>query len=182
MSLQTREPIEHVTLNPSFMPVTELVGRVKRGELDLDPPYQRGRIWTPDQRVGLVLTWLRGLPAGVVILSDRCSHEWTSAHPDMNPNTNADEPWWACIDGKQRISTAVEWFDNRIAVPASWLPTDHVETTEKTGDGPYVRHRDLTRKGQRLFDRHAALLIAETRQCATLADEAALYLLVNDQP
>lgn len=179
MTLQTRAPLEHTSLNPSFMPAAELVGRVEHGELTLDPPYQRGPVWTLDQRMALVQTWLRGLPAGVVILADRCNPAWSAAHPERNPDTTEGEPQWACVDGKQRITTAVMWFRGDFAVPASWLPADHTKTAEDTADGPYVRHTHLTPKGRRIFERRAALLIATSRDCATLADEASFYLLVN---
>ncbi|MFF1301136.1 hypothetical protein, partial [Streptomyces sp. NPDC058296] len=54
-----------------------------------------------------------------------------------------------------------------------------VDTTEETDDGPYVRQNGLTLKGQRFMERYCSLLVAETKDCATEADEAAFYLLVN---
>lgn len=178
MTLQTIAPLSHTTLNPSYQSARWLARRVQDGELDLNPPYQRGHAWTDDQRIALVHTWLRGLPAGVVILADRCNAAWAKANPDHDPYADG-EPLWACVDGKQRLTTAVKWFGNEFAIPASWLPTDHVDTTEDTDDGPYVRHDSLTLKGQRFMERYCSLLVAETRDCATEADEAAFYLLVN---
>jgi len=175
---QTAAPLNHVSLNPSYQSARWLAQRVRDGEITLDPPYQRGDKWTDDQRIALVHTWLRGLPAGVVILADRCNGAWAKANPGRDPY-ETDEPVWACVDGKQRLTTAVLWFNSEFAVPASWLPADHVDTTEDTGDGPYVRHDGLTLKGQRFMERYCSLLVAETRDCATEADEAAFYLLVN---
>ena len=34
--------------------------------LDLNPPYQRGRVWTTDQKIALVRSWLIGVPTGRV--------------------------------------------------------------------------------------------------------------------
>lgn len=179
MTRQTTAPLDHSSLSPSFQSARWLARRVQDGEITLDPPYQRGAVWTEDQRIALVQSWLRGLPAGVVILSDRCTSAWAAANPDCDPNTHEGEAWWACVDGKQRITTAVMWFHDEFAVPASWLPADYAAATEDTDDGPYVRQSGLTPKGQRFMERHCSLLVAETRDCATEVDEAAFYLLVN---
>lgn len=178
MTRQTSEPIDHVSLNPSFQSARWLARRVQDGEITLDLPYQRGKVWDLDQRVALIQSWMRGLPAGVIILADRCNAAWATANPGRDPYETG-ESLWACVDGKQRLSTAVAWFSSEFAVPASWFPADHVATTEDTNDGPYVRQSGLTLKGQRFTERHCALLVAETKDCATEADEAAFYLLVN---
>ena len=179
MTRQTAQPIEHLSLNPSFVPVLQLVNEVGRGELTLDPPYQRGDQWSAAQRLGLVETWLRGLCAGVVILADRTNPAWIAAHPDRNAENTADESWSACIDGRQRITTAVMLYRSEIAIPASWLPEDHIQSVEQTDDGPYTRFDRLTLKGRLVLERRASLLVSTAKECATLADEAAMYLLVN---
>ncbi|MEU8829359.1 DUF262 domain-containing protein [Streptomyces sp900116325] len=174
MTRQTAAPFDHVSLNPSFQSAHTLAVNVERGELILDPPYQRGSVWTLDQRIALVQTWLRGLPAGVIILSDRGSGAWSGPDP-----YETGQGIWACVDGKQRLTTAIMWFGNQFAIPASWVPADFVETTEDTDDGPYIRYGGMAQKGQRFLDLRCQLLIAETKNCATEADEAAFYLLVN---
>jgi hypothetical protein len=171
---QIAEPFDHVSLSPSFQSARWLARRIVDGEIDANPPYQRGSVWTEDQRIALVQTWMRGLPAGVVILADRGNGAWTGNDP-----WQTGQGMWAVVDGKQRLTTAVMWFGSEFAIPASWLPVDHVETTEGTADGPYVRHNGLTLKGQRFMERYCSLLVAETKDCATEADEAAFYVLVN---
>lgn len=178
MTRQTAAPFEHVSLNPSFQSAAWLARRVVEGEIDANPAYQRGSVWSRDQRIALVQTWLRGLPAGVVILADRCNRKWATANPDSDPYETG-KGIWAVVDGKQRLTTAVAWFGSEFAIPASWLPADHIETVEETEDGPYVRQNGLTLKGQRFMERYCSLLVAETKDCATEADEAAFYLLVN---
>lgn len=178
MTRQTAAPLSHTSLNPSYQSARWLARRVQEGQINLDPPYQRGTVWTDDQRTALVQTWLRGLPAGVVILADRCNAAWAKANPGHDPYETG-EALWACVDGKQRLTTAIMWFNSAFAIPASWLPADHVDSTEPTPDGPYVRHNELTLKGQRFMERYCSLLVAETKDCATEADEAAFYLLVN---
>ncbi|MFE4512594.1 DUF262 domain-containing protein [Kitasatospora sp. NPDC056783] len=159
MTLQTDRPLEYRSLHPTYKSVSELVKRVDEGKLDLAPPYQRGHVWTPVQRLGLVKSWLLGVSAGVVVLSDRTNPTWTSTHPDRNPNNTVDEHWWACVDGKQRITTALLWQHGELAIPASWLPDDHIASTHQTADGPYVYRSELTPKGRLLFDRHAGLQV-----------------------
>lgn len=178
MTRQTAAPFDHVSLNPSFQSAAWLARRVVEGEIEANPPYQRGGVWTEEQRIALVQTWLRGLPAGVVILADRCNSKWAAGNPGKDPYETG-QGIWAVVDGKQRLTTAVMWFGSEFAIPASWLPADHVDTIEETDDGPYVRHNGLTLKGQRFMDRYCSLLVAETKDCATEADEAAFYLLVN---
>jgi hypothetical protein len=178
MTRQTLAPLDHTSLTPSFQSARWLARRIQEGEITLDPPYQRGDEWSGDQRIALVHTWLRGLPAGVVILADRCNPAWAEANPGRDPYVTG-EALWACVDGKQRLTTAVMWFSSEFAIPASWLPADHVATAEDTADGPYVRQSSLTDKGRRFMERYCSLLVAETKECATEADEAAFYLLVN---
>lgn len=178
MTRQTAEPVDHISLNPTYRPAYGLTGLVHSGALSLDPPYQRGSVWTLDQRIALVESWLRGLPAGVVILADRGTELWRRANRGANPYETG-KGIWAVIDGKQRLTTAIMWFAGEFAVPASWVPADFVETTEETDDGPYVRYNCMTRRGQRFMENYCSLMVAETRDCATVADEARFYLLVN---
>jgi hypothetical protein len=174
MTRQTAAPIDHLSLAPTYREVYGFVQHINEGALLLDPPYQRGSVWTLDQRIALVESWLRGLPAGVVILSDRATGRWTAGDP-----YETGLGIWACVDGKQRLTTARMWFAGEFAIPASWLPADYVRETEDTEDGPYVRFTGLTETGVRFVKRRCGLRIAETRDCATEADEARFYLLVN---
>lgn len=174
MTWQTAEPIDHLSLAPTYREAYGFVQHINEGALLLDPPYQRGSVWTEDQRVALVESWLRGLPAGVVILSDRSTGRWTDGDP-----SETGLGIWACVDGKQRLTTARMWFAGEFATPASWFPGDYVAETEDTEDGPYVRFTGLTDKGQRFVKRRCGLMVAETRDCTTVTDEARFYLLVN---
>lgn len=178
MTRQTTKPLEHINLNPSARQAREVARTVTDGHTLLDPPYQRGNVWTGDQRVALIESWLRGLPAGVLILSDRGTEAWRLANPGLDPY-EIGGAFWAVIDGKQRLTTALMWFNGELAVPASWFPAAHVEATEATDDGPYVRYTGLTAPGQRIFANRALFMVAETKACATEADEARFYLLVN---
>ncbi|MEV7654642.1 DUF262 domain-containing protein [Streptomyces anulatus] len=177
MTRQTPAPLVHLSLSASDRQVRELARSFRETfGLDLQPPYQRGRVWSDDQKVALIRSWLTGTPTGVVIFNDRATAEWQAAN-GYDP-TERGEPIYACIDGQQRISTAVDWFEDRLAVPASWFEADDVTATEDTADGPYVRWSGLTLSRQRHFANRALLTVAAAR-VATIQEEAAIYLLVN---
>jgi hypothetical protein len=177
LSRQTRRPLEHHNLRTSDRSPREIATSFRDTfGLDLNPEYQRGDVWTEDQRVALIRSWLTGTPTGVVIFNDRTTPEWKQAN-GYDP-TDRGEPMYACIDGKQRITTAYMWYDDALAVPASWFPADVVTSTENTEDGPYVRISGLTKSARLKFANRAHLSIAMAK-VATVADEAEIYLLVN---
>lgn len=178
MTRQTTTPLVHTNLGATYRRAQE-IARTFRDDLglDLDAPYQRGDVWTDDQRIALIRSWLTGVPTGTVLLADRCTDVWRDAHGGKSPLDNGD-PMYAVIDGKQRITTALMWFDGHLAVPASWFAAEYVATAEGTDDGPYVRHSGLTRVGQNMLVNRALIQVAEA-QPATIEEEAAIYLLVN---
>ena len=176
MTLQTTAPIKCITPASSQRQAFSLAQDVAEGKLDLDPPYQRGQVWDLDQRRSLVFAWLKGTPTGVVILSHRGNDLWAQATEDVYA-TGA--PVWACVDGKQRVSTAIAWVNDDFAVPASWFPDEWVAVTEDTSDGSYLRHSGLTGTGRRKLDNRAGLLVCTYDAAATVSDEAGMYLLVN---
>ncbi|MET9779250.1 DUF262 domain-containing protein [Streptomyces sp. NPDC006367] len=177
MSRQTSRPLEHHNLRTSDRSPRELATSFRDTfGLDLDPAYQRGDVWTEDQRVALIRSWLTGTPTGVVILNDRTTPDWKDAN-GYDP-TDQGEPMYACIDGRQRITTAYLWYDGELAVPASWFPASDVTTVEETSDGPYVRISGLTKSARLKFANRAHLSIAMAK-VATVAEEAEIYLLVN---
>lgn len=173
MTRQTTEPLYHMSLGATNRFAEFFVRTVERGDMTLDAPYQRGLVWTDDQRIALVRSWMMGLPIPVVIINDRTHGAWVRnvADEDLGPA-------YAVIDGKQRICTAIAWFAGDFAVPASWFPPEHVETTEDTDDGPYVRYTGLNRVGQRFAENRCVLPCAEGR-LESVEAEAEVYLLVN---
>ena len=174
MTRQTTAPLVHLGLSASNRQASEIARSFRDTfGLDLNPPYQRGRVWTVDQKIALIRSWLTGVPTGVVILNDRSTEEWMNAN-----GRDETAPMYACIDGQQRITTAYEWFGNELAVPATWFAAGDVITTEDTDDGPYIRQSGLALPRRRLFANRAHLQVAEA--CvATVQEEAAIYLLVN---
>lgn len=173
MTRQTTAPLEHISLGATNRFVEFFVRTVERGDMILDAPYQRGDVWTPDQQIALVRSWLMGIPVPAVIINDRTSPWWSEANPDAELGSA-----YAVIDGKQRILAGIAWLSGGLAVPASWFPAEHVETTEDTDDGSYVRYTGLTRVGQRFSENRATLPCAEGK-LPTVRAEAEVYCLVN---
>lgn len=177
MTRQTTTPLTHTTLSATYRAARELARLVTDTDLDLNPPYQRANVWNPDQRIALIRSWLIGIPSGTVILSDRATNAWAKANGAHVYDSGA--PFLACVDGKQRITTACLWFEGELAAPASWFEPRFIDTVEDSVDGPYVRYSGLSKVGRRMIDSRATFQVAEARTCSTIADEAAIYLLVN---
>ncbi len=171
MTRQTSKPLEHRSLNATNREAIGLARLVQEGDLLLDTPYQRGDVWTLDQRIALVESWLMGLPIPAMIINDRMTSSWERSGDKLGPA-------YAMIDGKQRTLTAIAWFGGDYAVPASWFPAEEIDVSEDTDDGPYVRFTGLTLVGQRRFMRRAQIPVCEAR-AASLEEEAQIYLLVN---
>ncbi|MFI7329456.1 hypothetical protein ACIBQ3_33060 [Streptomyces rubiginosohelvolus] len=93
---------------------------------------------------------------------DRATTEWQEA--SRYDPAGRGEPIDACIDGQQRISGAIDWFEDQVAVPASWFNADDVTATEDTVDGPCVRWSGLTLPWQRHFADRALLTVALSGQ------------------
>jgi hypothetical protein len=176
MTRQSTAPLTHTSLQASNRQARETARSATEGLLDLNAPYQRGSVWTLDQRIALVRSWLLGIPVPAVLVNNRCTDLWRRANGSSPLDTG--KGMWACVDGKQRIESAIAWFEGDFAVPASWFEADRVETVEETEDGPYVRYSGLTQAGQRIFVNRAFLPVIEA-QVATVEDEADLYLLIN---
>lgn len=175
MTRQTSAPLPDYQLNASNRTARE-VARQMAPQMDLNPPYQRGSVWTLDQRIALVKSWVMGVPIPAIIINDRANHGWVAEMGHRVYDEN--EPVWAAVDGKQRIETAIAWFERDLAVPMSWFPKEHVDTAVQTDDGLYVTYRGLSGPGQRIMGNGAMLAIVEAK-LPSLRAEAALYLLVN---
>lgn len=172
MTLQTPAPIKHHTLPISASTARGLADRLHEGDLIVDPPYQRGSVWTTHQRIALIRSLLAGTPIPAIIINER----FYAARRGSTEFT-IDSPA-AVIDGRQRLEALHAWFHGDLAVPASWFAPEDVLDTVDTEDGPYVRYRDLTKPVQRDFATGRTVPLV-TVTLDTVAEEAALYVLVE---
>jgi len=74
--------------------------------LDLDPDFQRGHVWTPEQQVRYVEFILRGGASGRDIQTN-CVN-WNSVVKPQGP--------YVLVDGKQRLTAALAFLNNEFAV------------------------------------------------------------------
>ncbi|MER6230970.1 DUF262 domain-containing protein [Streptomyces sp. NPDC001616] len=179
MTRQTETPIVYTNFEIKHERASALARLVESGDLDLKPSYQRGSVWTLDQRIALVESWLRGISVGSVVLADRWNHQWRDADGKLF-DVETGRPSLACVDGQQRITTARMWFADEFAVPASWFPVEHVERTEDTDDGPYVRFSYLSRSGRNKLTLEASIQSETVKTATCIEDEARIYLLRNE--
>lgn len=176
MTRQTAQPLTRLPINASSIPLTTLVAYVETGRIDLDAPYQRGDVWTVDQRVALVYSWLTGATVPSITINDRSGNVWTDL--DVFDIGQTDRGIWAVIDGRQRLTTVVMWMRGEFAVPASWFPAERVAQVEETDDGPYVRYTGLTELGRR-GGTDRTIVPVGIGEFASVKAEAGIYLLLN---
>jgi hypothetical protein len=171
MTRQLDKPIAHLSLAPYNRFAEEVYHQHAEGRILLDPPYQRASVWTTDQRLDLMFSYLSGYPTGTLIFNDRAGARWAG-----------ERFTYAVVDGRQRLETAIAWFDGGLFIPATWLPESliaiPVSQARDVGDGPYVCCRDLNDNGQRYVS-NAMPMPVYNAKVATIEDEARIYRLVN---
>jgi hypothetical protein len=168
MTYQTNEPIEHLNLSPTARTIKGQFDLLMSGDMTADTPYQRGAVWTEEQRILLIKSIIAGTPIPALIIADRSS----------SPTWTVEDPYYAVIDGKQRLLTLKAWFTNTIAVPASWFTPEDVGSTIDTDDGPYVTYEGLSVVRRRWFNNIATIPVVECT-AKSVQEEAEIYLRVN---
>ena len=167
-TMQTAAPLEQLSLQATNRPARELARLALSGDMELAAPYQRSSVWTARQRINLVRSWATRIPVPAVVINNRGTNDWTGERSF----------YCSVVDGKQRIETAVAWFDGKLAVPSSWFEAGACLTVVATGDGDYVTFDGLHETQQRRFSNWAQLPVLEA-QLPTVAAEAELYELIN---
>ena len=96
MTYQTSEPVRDMRMSVSGLTWGDIVRQVQAGELSYDLPYQRGEVWTTEQRIMLIYSILSGTPVPALIINQRPWTETIAADGTQLPSA-------AVIDGKQRL-------------------------------------------------------------------------------
>lgn len=160
-------------LYPSNRSAREVSGEFMLSQLDMNPPYQRGHVWTDEQRRALIKSWIMGIPVGAVILNKRDTEEWRK---NTGYEATGVGDVWGVVDGKQRIETARMWFNGEIRVPLSWFHESDVDDwADSLG---LVSYRGLALPMQRHQGTSWFLPVIEGT-LPTPEAEAELFLLVN---
>lgn len=83
--------------------------QVAEANLDIDPDFQRGHVWSDEQRVQWLQHLLRGGRNGRVIYLN---------HPGWQDDCDGD---FVLVDGKQRVSAIAAFKQNKIRVFGSYF-------------------------------------------------------------
>jgi hypothetical protein len=173
MTRHTSQPLDRLQLDPTNEPLIQLVHQLQRGNIDVNPPYQRLPVWKLDQRIAFMQSVFTGTPLPAIIANRR-------------PKSGMKR--WI-IDGQQRIRTATAWFENELLVPATWFdPEDVVNPVdiqpgsklakEYADTGLYVSFEGLSEGEQAHIEARAAIPV-HTGHLPGERAEADVYLRVN---
>lgn len=75
--------------------VDTLVNMYRRGRLNLNPPWQRGEVWSPKKKKAVIESLMLGIPLPAIIL-----------------HKNSETGMHEVIDGQQRLRSIVQFADN----------------------------------------------------------------------
>lgn len=119
--------------------IETLVNRIKSGDMDLQPDFQRGEIWPPQKKKKLIDSILRGwrIPPIHVVRSSKVIDE--------------------VLDGQQRLAAIRDFYDNVIAIDGKIEPFD---STISELDG--MCYRDLSKEWQRRFRQYPINIVRLT--------------------
>lgn len=113
---------------------------------DLNAPYQRGSVWTLDQRQALIKSLYMGLPVGSVVVS-------------VLPYRPGGASY-RIVDGKQRVETVRMFVADEFPIPFEWLrqadypsPLPRVLTEGST----VIFYSEASERFRRWFDMGASL-------------------------
>ena len=155
-----QNPLVRLQLQQTNRPLDVLLHWRNERLLNLSPPYQRGDVWGTTRRVNFIRSLLLGIPIASVIVNDRFGAEW------------ADDLQFVVIDGKQRCTTLLMFFDGSLRIPCGWLDPRWVETAQEL-----VSWADLSEVGRRKFGNYA-MPFSEGR-LASIEAEREVFELVN---
>jgi hypothetical protein len=82
-------------------PIQVLYDLYKKGRIELQPSYQRSRVWTDDLRYGLMDSINQEFPIGLVMLN---------VVPHIDEDNNKIDRY-EVVDGQQRMRTILEYVD-----------------------------------------------------------------------
>jgi len=149
--------------------VKRCVGEVINFILDPDfpfefnPAYQRGAVWSVEQKRNLWKSLLMGLPVGAVFINQRGDHSFGA------------EKTYHVVDGQQRLRALLEFRQGLYGLPRDWFEDDWVAPDY---EGEFVTFDGLSRNGWSCIRKEATIIWLETT-LKTEAEEAEMYLLIN---
>ena len=80
---------------------------VKESNLQLEPDFQRGHVWTPEQQIRYIEFCLKG---------GKSSRDLLFNDPNWTNNTCEDYTDFVLVDGLQRLTAVLKFLRNELAV------------------------------------------------------------------
>lgn len=119
--------------------IETLVNRIENGDMDLQPDFQRGEIWTENKKQKLIDSILRG---------------WKIPPIHVVHNSQAIDE---VLDGQQRLVAIRDFFTNKISINGQIEPKDSM-LDELDG----LRYYELPKDWQRRFRQYSIVIIRLT--------------------
>jgi uncharacterized protein with ParB-like and HNH nuclease domain len=110
---------------------------LKEFNLDMDPDFQRGYVWTTEQKIRFVEYGLRGGKSGMDILTN-CPG-WQG---------RGDLGDFVLVDGKQRINAVLGFVNNEFPVFGKYYFRDFTDTMDLIRSRFYLHVNDLETREQ----------------------------------
>lgn len=101
----TFEENEDIRLYYSNITIESLIHRCLSAGIDMNPEYQRGNVWSAEEKQALLDSIFMHAEIGRFVIR--------SKEPDYNVDLN--EYLYEIVDGKQRLSTIIDFYLNRLA-------------------------------------------------------------------
>jgi hypothetical protein len=79
----------------------------EKGQLNLDPPYQRRSVWSPRDKRYFIDTILNNYPAPPIFLHKTLDDKGRSTYH--------------VVDGKQRLQTIIDFTENKVRIPDDFI-------------------------------------------------------------
>ncbi len=94
-------------------------------KVELQPDFQRGYVWTPEQQISYIENMLQGVIYGRDVWFN--SPSWGSFEDTENNPL-------VCVDGQQRIGAIIEFMENRLVVFDKYKLHDFEDWERATGN------------------------------------------------
>lgn len=103
MKLKTKYKLhkmaKQISAQPDKKTISDLIGKIKRDELILQPEFQRDFVWTPSHMENFIKTILDGYPFPEIYISQKGIDLLTLATQNV------------VVDGQQRLTTILKYID-----------------------------------------------------------------------
>lgn len=123
---------KQIQAQPDKKTISDLIGKINRNELVLQPEFQRGFVWTPEHMENFIKTIIDGYPFPEIYISQKGIDLETLATQNV------------VVDGQQRLTTIKKYIDGGFDFEKNIPKFNDLNNDEKTDFLNYdVTVRDL---------------------------------------